>query len=58
MQDQYWADTAMKKLPPLLDSSDMLVCNPPDVERIQGYLAHKKQPPPQGHHRALGLVLL
>jgi hypothetical protein len=24
-QDQYWADTAMKKLPPLLDSSDMLV---------------------------------
>lgn len=25
-QDQYWADTAMKKLPPLLDSSDMLVC--------------------------------
>jgi len=21
-------------------------------------LAHKKQPPPQGHHRALGIVLL
>ena len=27
--------------------------------RLQGYLAHKKQPPPpQVHHRALGIVLL
>jgi len=25
-QDQYWADTAMDKLPPLLDSSNMMVC--------------------------------
>lgn len=25
-QDQYWADTAMKKLPALLDASRMLVC--------------------------------
>ena len=26
---------------------------------LQGYLAHKKQaPPPPGHHRALGIVLL
>jgi len=24
----------------------------------QGYLAHKKQPPPQDFHRALGIVLL
>ena len=27
--------------------------------RVQGYLAHKNQPPPpQGFHRALGLVVL
>jgi len=25
-QDQYWADEAMNKLPPLLDSSSMMVC--------------------------------
>ena len=25
---------------------------------LQGYLAHKKLPPPQDHHRALGAVLL
>ena len=25
---------------------------------LQGYLAHKKQPPPHDHHRALGIVLL
>jgi hypothetical protein len=25
-QDQYWADTAMDKLPPLLDASNMMVC--------------------------------
>jgi len=25
---------------------------------IQGYLAHKKPPPPQDFHRALGIVLL
>ena len=25
---------------------------------VQGYLAHKKQPPPQDHHMALGIVLL
>ena len=26
--------------------------------RLQGYLAHKKQPLPQDHRRALGIVLL
>ena len=26
--------------------------------RIQGYLAHKKQPTPQDRHRSLGMVLL
>ncbi len=25
-QDQYWADTAMQKLPALMDASNMLVC--------------------------------
>ena len=25
---------------------------------IQGSLAHKKQPPPYGHHSTLGIVLL
>jgi hypothetical protein len=25
---------------------------------MQGYLAHKKQPPPQDYRRALGIVLL
>ena len=25
---------------------------------LQGYLAHKRQPPPRGHHKALGTVLL
>ena len=25
---------------------------------LQGYLAHKKQPPPLDHHRALDVVLL
>ena len=25
---------------------------------VQGYLAHKKLPPPQDHHRALGMILL
>ena len=25
---------------------------------LQGYLAHKKPPPPQDHHRALGVGLL
>ena len=25
---------------------------------VQGYLAHKKQPPPQDNHRDLGIVLL
>ena len=25
---------------------------------VQGYLAHKKTPPPQDHHRALGIVPL
>ena len=25
---------------------------------VQGYLAHKEQPPPSGHHRALGMFLL
>ena len=25
---------------------------------LQGYLAHKKMPPPQDHHRALGRALL
>ena len=25
-QDQYWADTAMEKLPPLMDASSMMVC--------------------------------
>jgi len=25
---------------------------------LQGYLAHKKQPPPKDHHMTLGLVLL
>ena len=28
------------------------------MRQIQGYLAPKKQPPPQDHHRALGMVLL
>ena len=27
----------------------------PDL--VQGYLAHKKQPPPQEHHMALGIGL-
>ena len=25
---------------------------------VQGYLAHKKQPPPEDHHQALGTGLL
>ena len=25
---------------------------------LKGYLAHKKPPPPQDHHRPLGIVLL
>ena len=25
---------------------------------VQGYLAHKKEPPPRGRHRALGIFLL
>ena len=25
---------------------------------IQGYLAHRKHPPPYDHHRAIGMVLL
>ena len=25
---------------------------------LQRYLAHKKQPLPKGHHRALGIVLM
>ena len=25
---------------------------------LKGYLAHKKQPPPESHHRALGIFLL
>ena len=25
---------------------------------LQGYLAHEKQPPPEGRHRALGIFLL
>ena len=25
---------------------------------VQGYLAHKKQPPPEDHHRSLGIGLL
>jgi len=29
------------------------------TNHVQGHLAHKKQPPhPQGHHKALGMVLL
>ena len=28
------------------------------IARVQGYLAHKKVPPPQDHRRALGIVLL
>ena len=28
------------------------------VEGVQGYLAHKKLPPPQDHRRALGMVIL
>ena len=28
------------------------------AKRVQGYLAHKKPPPPQDFHRALGIVLL
>ena len=32
--------------------------NAPSAEvGVQGYLVHKKLPPPQGHHRALGIVL-
>ena len=30
----------------------------PEPETLQGYLAHKKQPPPHDHHRALGIALL
>ena len=26
--------------------------------QVHGYLAHKKQPPPEGFHRALDIVLL
>ena len=34
-------------------------CNLARDGRLQGYLAHKKQPhPPQGHHMTLGIVLL
>ena len=29
-----------------------------DPPRVQGYLAHKKQPPPQDHHGTLRIVLL
>ena len=29
------------------------------LRSVQGYLAHKKQPPPpKGHHRTLGMILL
>ena len=28
------------------------------VRPLQGYLAHKKSPPPQDHHRALDILLL
>jgi hypothetical protein len=30
-QDQYWADTALDKLPPLLDASSMMVSLPPSL---------------------------
>ena len=28
------------------------------LHRLQGYLAHKKLPPPKDHHRSLGIGLL
>ena len=28
------------------------------IALVQGYLAHKKHPPPQHHHMTLGVVLL
>ena len=28
------------------------------VERAEGYLTHMRQPPPQDHHRALGIVVM
>jgi len=31
---------------------------PVRVAHLQGYLAHKKPPPPKDHHRTLGMVLL
>ena len=31
---------------------------PPPDPGVQGYLAHKKQFPPQDHYRALGIFLL
>ena len=29
-----------------------------EVQSPQGYLARKKQPPPKGHHRAIGIGLM
>ena len=49
-----------KKRRSLLDTEKALaqVLQVHGRSRVQGYLAHKKQPPPQGHHRALGIILL
>ena len=30
---------------------------PGPISALQGYLAHKKHPPPQDHHRSLGMLL-
>ena len=31
---------------------------PSPLWALQGYLAHKKPPPPEDHHRTLGIALL
>ena len=36
----------------------VLVVNESPLGAVQGYLAHKKQPPPEDHRRALGIGTL
>ena len=49
--------------PPAIETSEhsrilSLARGAASLHPVQGYLAHKKENPPKGHHRALGIVLV
>ena len=61
VKSQVWdSDLAMRFRATSLDSGGHQDERAHYQERLelQGYLAHKKQPPPKDHHRALGIGLL